>query len=94
MKTAIEEIIKAINNIRKYQRILDNPEYWIKKAQEEAGFPANPINPRVYVEVKPFKIEIDVKEDKVSYIWINGQWYGTFWPDKLPDLKDIDLNNL
>lgn len=94
MKTAIEEIIKAINNIWKYKRILDNPEYWIKKAQQEADFPANPVNPRIYIEVKSFKIEVSVHDDNTTKIWINGQWFDTSWPDKLPNLENIDLNNL
>ena len=75
MEEIIVKIAENLIEVRKLKEELDNPDYWIKKAQEEAGFiPAE--GDRIHVEVTLFKIEVSVyhKEHGDSKYWKNGVW--------------------
>ena len=75
MEDKITKIAENLIEIRKLKEELNNKEYWIKKAQEEAGFvPAE--GDWIHIEVTLFKIEVGVhhKEYGTGIYWMNGVW--------------------
>ena len=75
MKDKIIKIAENLIEVRKLKEELNNKEYWIKKAQEEAGFvPAE--GDWIHVDVTLFKIEVGVhhKEYGSAIYWMNGIW--------------------
>lgn len=85
----IAEHQKALNSLRDQ---INNPTYWIKKAQEEAGFiPAE--GDWVHVNIERYRIEISVyhklASPESSKYWINGEWFDTSFPEKYPYINDL-----
>ena len=91
MEEKIKALADILNKIYLLKNEIDDKEYWIKRAQEEAGFiPAE--NDWVSVEVKTWKIEISVYHKsgiEGSKYWINGQWFDTCFPGNIPSLDEL-----
>ena len=85
MEDKIIEIAENLINVRRLKEELNNKEYWVKKAQEEAGFvPAE--GDWIHVEVSLFKIEVSVyhKESGTGKYWINGVWFDNPFDSNYP----------
>ena len=91
MEEKIKNLAEILNKIYSLKNEINDKEYWIKRAQEEAGFiPAE--DDWVSVEVQTWKIEIFVYHKsgiKGSKYWINGQWFDTCLPKSIPSLSNI-----
>jgi hypothetical protein len=92
----MEELIRQIAEHQKalisLRNQINNPAYWIKKAQEEAGFiPAE--GDWVSVEVERWKTAVHVYHRSTSSEgtkhWINGEWFDTSFPKKYPYIDDL-----
>jgi hypothetical protein len=89
MEKVINELtshLKGISNIR-YK--LNDKEYWINCAKEEAGF-----IPRegdwISTDITMWSIRVHVyhktNDAKGAKYWINGEWFDTPFPKSYPDL--------
>jgi hypothetical protein len=86
-----EKIIKIAENlieIRKLEEELNDKEYWIQKAQEEAGFvPAE--GDWIHIEITLYKIKVSVHHkqsegSKGDKYWINGVWFDNSFDSNYP----------
>ena len=92
MEKVINELLSHLKEVANLQYKLNDKDYWINRAKEEAGFV-----PRegdwIYVEVTLYKIEVSVyhaenKPGERRY-WINGEWFNTPFPEKYPYLSEM-----
>lgn len=89
MEKVINELASHLNRVYDLQCELNDKEYWINRAKEEAGF-----IPRegdwVHVEVTIYHIRISVYHKangaKDAKYWLNGEWFNTPFPEKYPNL--------
>lgn len=89
MEKIINELTSHLKEIYNLRDKLNDKEYWINRAKEEAGF-----IPRegdwIHVEVTMYHIRISVYHNggnaKDSKYWINGEWFDIPFPKKYPDL--------
>lgn len=87
---AAKMIAKLIDNVRTLERTLDNKEYWIKEA-EKVGFVRTPKS-WISVQVETWKIEVSVhngQDSRQTKVWINGQWFDTYFPKEIPFLSNL-----
>lgn len=90
MEKKIEQLREHLKQVCILKYELNNPEYWINKAKEEANFvPAE--GDWISVEFTLYKIAISIysKQSGNSVYWINGKWFNTPFPDNYPSLCDI-----
>lgn len=92
----MEELIKQIAEHQKalisLEHQIDNPAYWIKKAQEEAGFiPAEGDWVRVRIERWKTKVSVYHRSTslKGSKYWINGEWFDSTFPEQYPNIDGL-----
>lgn len=91
MEKVIGEILSHLKEISNIRYKLNDKEYWINRAKEEAGF-----IPRegdwISVDITPWHIKVSVYHKhtdhniKEARYWINGEWFNTPFPEKYPDL--------
>ena len=76
MEDIITKIAEDLINVRRLKKELDNKEYWIKKAQEEAGF-VSAEGDWIHIEITLYKIRVSVhhKQSEGDKYWINGVWF-------------------
>ena len=92
MEKVINELLSHLKEVANLRYKLNDREYWINRAKEEAGF-----IPRegdwIHVEVTIWKIEVSVHHDRhvsgENRYWINGEWFDTPFPDKYPYLSEM-----
>ena len=92
MKELIREIVECQKKIRELNHQIDNKEYWIKKAQKEAGFEPHE-GDWISVEITTWKIMIHVYPKsgcKGARYWINGKWFDTAFPSTIPSITEIN----
>ena len=94
MEKVINELVSHLIGAVNLRNKLQDKEYWINRAKEEAGF-----IPRegdwISVEVHTWKIVVHVyhgctdHDAREARYWINGEWFDTPFPDKYPYLSDM-----
>lgn len=87
MNKKIEKLAENLKQVCILKQELDNPEYWINKAEKETDFtPAE--GDWISVEITIYKIQIDVyhKRGPKGVYWINGKWFNTPFPENYPSL--------
>lgn len=89
MEAIIKEVVSCQKKLIQLEEQLKDRAFWIKKAQEEAGFIPEE-GDWVHVEIGRYKIQVSVyhknRDIGTSRYWINGQWFNTNFPDKIPYL--------
>lgn len=89
METVINRLISVLRESHDLAYALENKEFWINKAKEEAGFIPKE-GDWIHVEVTRWKIAISVYHEnssgKDSRYWINGAWYTTPFPEFYPSI--------
>ena len=90
MEKIIKKTIECMKSLDTLKAKLDDKSYWINKAKEEAGFEPTE-DSWISVEILHYKIEIAVYQGKSgncknSCYWINGKWFNTPFPEKIPYL--------
>jgi len=91
MKEILKEIVECQERIYTLERKLDNKSYWINKAKEEAGFEPHE-GDWISIDIKLWKIEVNVYPKsgvKGARYWINGKWFNTSFPEKIPYNTDL-----
>ena len=88
MEKVINELLSHLKEVVNLQYKLNDKDYWINRAKEEAGF-----IPRegdwIHVEVTLWHIRISVYHKngaKDAKYWLNGEWFNTPFPEKYPNL--------
>lgn len=86
MKDKIIKIAENLIEVRRLKEELNNKDYWIKKAQEEAGFVPAEEGDWIHIEVTLFKIEVSVchKNRGGSKYWKNGHWFDNPFDSNYP----------
>ena len=92
MENVIKALIDSLKKIYGLKYKLEDKDYWINRAKEEAGF-----IPRegdwIHVEVTIWKIEVSVHHDRhvsgENRYWINVEWFNTPFPEKYPYLSEM-----
>ena len=88
MKEVVDELREALNKVWHLRHELEDHDYWINKAKEEAGFTPHE-GDWVNVQVTLWKIEVSVYPKsgiEGARYWINGQWFDTPFPSEIPNL--------
>ena len=86
MTEIIEKLIASIKEVRNLKKELENKEYWINRAKEEAGFIPEK-DDWISIEVSSYIIRVSVYHKHNSgknVYWINGQWFDTPFPKESP----------
>lgn len=94
MEKVINELISHLKGIRNLQYKLNDKEYWINRAKEEAGFVPQE-GDWIHVEVTTWKVEVSVyhkQSARESRHWINGSWFDTSFPGKHPNIHDFKIS--
>lgn len=91
----MEDVINKMSNYLKevyyLKSKLDNKEYWINRAKEEAGFIPKE-GDWISVEVTLWLIRVSVYHNhtdhnlKEARYWLNGEWFDTPFPKKYSNL--------
>ena len=90
MEKVIDEMLSHLKEVVNLQYKLNDKEYWINRAKEEAGF-----IPRegdwIHVEVTIWKVSVhhDKHVNGENRYWINGEWFDTPFPKKYPYLSEM-----
>lgn len=90
MEEKIKELTKILCEAYSLKNELENKEFWIKKAKEEAGFIPQE-GDWIHVEVTLFKIEVSVhhKNYGSAKYWKNGVWMDDPFSIKYPSLSEM-----
>lgn len=89
MNTKLDQLKNSLKEAQNLISELHNPEYWINRAKEEAGFIPQE-GDWISIDVTLYKIQINIYpkffKPGTSAHWINGQWFTTAFPINYPDL--------
>jgi hypothetical protein len=89
MNTKLNQLKNSLKEAQNLISELNNPEYWINRAKEEAGFIPQE-GDWILIDVTLYKIQINIYpkffKPGTSAHWINGQWFTTAFPINYPNL--------
>ena len=94
MEETIKALAKAVLETKELKEKLNNPAYWIDKAQKEAGLVVKEGDkPWIHIEIS-WAIRVDVHTNYpggMDRYWINGKWFTTAFPEysECPDFSDL-----
>lgn len=95
MKEVLKEIVECQEKLSVLNEKLQDSVYWINKAKEEAGFEPHE-GDRVRAKITDWGIEVSVYPGsgiKGARYWINGMWFDTCFPSRIPSKDNILKNN-
>ena len=87
----IQELAEHLLSVRRLRREIEDKDFWINKAIEEAGFTPEE-GDWVAVNVEIWKIAVSVYHKhgiKGAKYWINGKWFDTPFPQEFVDLSNL-----
>lgn len=94
MQGTIKALANTILETNRLKGELNNPAYWIDKAQKEAGLVVKENDkPWIHIEIS-WAIRVDVHTNYsggMSRYWVNGKWFTTAFPDysECPSYQDL-----
>ena len=94
MKEVLKEIVECQKKLSALSEKLRNSVYWINRAKEEAGFEPHK-GVRVYAKIQEYGIEVSIYPEfgtRGARYWINGMWFETCFPSKIPSRDNILKN--